>query len=115
MATATVNKEVAILQVYLKQLAKFPLKNFNSQKFGEIVDTLGSVNFRADAQLVAAKDPAEMERIASGFIAEKLGIADMKAAHSLMKKVTLKMDKEKRKYRAVYYYMLWDAQRAMKK
>lgn len=110
-----VNKEVLILQTYLKQLAKFPLKNFNSQKFGEIVDTLGAVNFRADAQLVAAKDPAELDRIASGFVAEKLGIADMKEAQKLIKKVSTKMDKEKRKYRAVFYYMLWDAQRAGKK
>lgn len=112
---ATVNKEVAILQVYLKQLAKFPLKNFNSQKFGEIVDTLGSVNFRADAQLVAASDPAELERVASGFVAEKLGVADVKEAQKLIKKVVLKMVKEKKKYRAVFYYLLWDAQRAAKK
>lgn len=109
------NKEVLILQTYLKQLAKFPLKNFNSQKFGEIVDGLGAVNFKKDAQLVAAKDPAELDRIASGFVAEKLGVGDMKAAHTLIKKVALKMQKETRKYRAVFYYMLWDAQRSAKK
>jgi hypothetical protein len=112
---ATANKEIVVLQNYLKQLAKFPLKNFNSQKFGEIVDTLGSANFRADAQLVAAKDPAELDRIASGFVAEKLGIMDMKEAHKLIKKVSTKMDKEKKKFRAVFYYMLWDAQRVAKK
>lgn len=102
------------MQVYLKQLAKFPIKRFNAEDFGEIVDELGSVNFRADAQLVAVKDQAELDRIASGYIAEKLGVMDIKEAHKMIKKVVVKMAKEKRKYRAVFYYFLYELANAKK-
>jgi hypothetical protein len=108
------NKEIGVTQLYLKQLDKFTLKNFCVEDFGEIVDELGAANYKADAQLVASKDQSELDRIVDGFIAQKLGIQDKTEARKLLKKVMLKMDKEKRKYRAVVYYMLWDAARSVK-
>jgi hypothetical protein len=43
------------------------------------------------------------------FVADELKMADKDAGMKLIKKVVLKMKNEKRKYRAVFYYLLKQA------
>jgi hypothetical protein len=97
--------KIALVQSYLKQVAqtKMPL---NLAVFGEIVERLGPANYSKDAQLVAAADPAELERVYKSFVADELKYTDPVAGMKLIKKAVLKMKPIKRKYRAVFYYVL---------
>jgi hypothetical protein len=94
---------------YLKQMQKLKVKEFSAAEFGAIVDMLGAANYQADASLVAAKDPAELDGVYTRFVADELKMADKDAGMKLIKKVALKMKNEKRKYRAVFYYLLKQA------
>lgn len=91
---------------YLKQMQKLGVKEFSAEKFGAIVDSLGAANYKADAQLVAAKDAAELESVYARFVADELGMKDKTAGMKLVQRVAAKMKNEKRKYRAVFYYLL---------
>lgn len=91
---------------YMKQMQKMGVKEFSATDFGAIVDNLGAANFNLDASLVAAKDPAELEGVYTRFVADELNIADKAAGMKLIGKVATKMKNEKRKYRAVFYYLL---------
>jgi hypothetical protein len=95
----------ALVQSYLKQVqaTKVPL---NLEVFGQVVEKLGAANYRADAQLVAVADPEELERVYTNFVADELKIADKEAGMKLIKKGVAKMKLIKRKYRAVFYYVL---------
>ena len=101
--------KAAMMQTYLKQMQKLGVKDFSAAKFGAIVDNLGAANYRADAQLVAAKDEMELEGVYTRFVADELGMNDKVAGMKLVRKVATKMAKEKRKYRAVFYYLLSQA------
>lgn len=101
--------KAAVMQMYLKQMQKLGVKEFSAQKFGAIVDNLGAANYKADAQLVAAKNDAELEGVYTRFVAEELGMGDKVAGMKLVRKVATKMAREKRKYRAVFYYLLTQA------
>lgn len=91
---------------YLKQLHKLKVKDFSATDLGAIVDMLGAANYQADASLVAAKDEKELESVYTRFVADELKIADKAAGMKLVKKVATKMKTQKRKYRAVFYYLL---------
>jgi hypothetical protein len=91
---------------YMKQLHKLKVKEFNAADFGAIVDMLGAANYKADAALVAAKDEKELESVYTRYVADELKIADKAMGMKLVKKVATKMKDEKRKYRAVFYYLL---------
>ena len=60
--------KAAMMQTYLKQMQKLGVKDFSAAKFGAIVDNLGAANYRADAQLVAAKDEMELEGVYTRFV-----------------------------------------------
>lgn len=95
-----------VMGQYLKQMQKLRIKEFSAADFGAIVDKLGAANYKADTALVASADPTEMENVYKNFAADELKMADKAAAMKLIKKVALKMKAEKRKYRAVFYYLL---------
>lgn len=95
-----------VMQKYLTQLTKLKIKDLQAAEFGAIVDGLGAANYQADASLVAAKDPAELEGIYTRFVADELKVLDKAVGMKLIKKVATKMQNEKRKYRAVFYYLL---------
>ncbi len=95
----------AIVAAYLKQIqaVKVPL---NTEVFGGVVERLGAANFKKDAQLVAVADEAELERVYTNFVADELKISDKVIGMKLIKKAALKMKPIKRKYRAVFYYVI---------
>ncbi len=95
----------ALVAAYLKQVkaVKVPL---NIEMFGRVVERLGAANFKQDAQLIAIADEAELERVYTNFVADELKIADKVAGMKLIKKAVLKMKPIKRKYRAVFYYVI---------
>ncbi|MFZ2593248.1 MAG: DUF2853 family protein [Minisyncoccia bacterium] len=97
--------KIALVQSYLKQLhqTKVPL---NLAVFGEVVERLGAANYSKDAQLVAVADTAELDRVYKSFVADELKITDAAAGMKLIKKAVAKMKPIKRKYRAVFYYVL---------
>ena len=94
---------------YLKQMKKLGVKDFKAADFGAIVDGLGAANYSADASLVAAKNPQELEAVYTRFVADELAMSDKAAGMKLVNKVATKMKNEKRKYRAVFYYLLKQA------
>lgn len=67
----------------------------------------GPAIYDADAETVAASDPAELERIKTNFLIRKLGLTD---SPRLMEGLNAAIDtygrSERNKYRAVVYYML---------
>jgi hypothetical protein len=102
---AKMTKAEAVIN-YMKQLHALKIKEFSASEFGAIVDKLGAANYKADASLVAAKDEKELEGIYTRYVADELEIADRAAGMKLIGKVVTKMKAQKRKYRAVFYYLL---------
>lgn len=94
------------MQNYVKQLQSLKVKDFNAAEFGAIVDRLGPANYNLDASLVSASDQTELEGVYTRFVADDLAIKDHETGMKLIKKVLVKMKKERRKYRAVFYYLL---------
>lgn len=68
---------------------------------------LGPSIYRADAETVAAGDPAELDRIKKNFLIKKLGLSesdDLDGAISSAIETYGRSDRNK--YRAVIYYLL---------
>ncbi|WP_317193361.1 DUF2853 family protein [Polaribacter sp. BAL334] len=63
--------------------------------------------YNADSETVAGSDPKELETIKNNFLIKKLGLPD---SSELDEKITEVMERigtsERKKYRAVVYYML---------
>ncbi len=97
------------MQNYVKQLQALKIKDFNAADFGAIVDKLGPANYSLDASLVAVGNPAELEGVYTNFVADELAISDKDAGMKMVKKVAAKMKSQKRKYRAVFYFLLKQA------
>lgn len=67
----------------------------------------GPVIYNDDSATVAASDPAELQTVKNNFLVRKLGLPDgpqlMDAIHAV---IEIYGPSERRKYRAVIYYML---------
>ena len=74
----------------------------------KIVDLLGPSIFQDDAELVACSDEAELERVVENFLIEKLHLEDEPAGELLaaVKDVCDELSEHRRKYRALFYYIL---------
>jgi hypothetical protein len=70
----------------------------------EIIDALWPVVFQDDAELVACSDSEELERLKSSSVTEKLWLTDN--VDELVQKVCEQMGSSRRKYRAVFYYLM---------
>lgn len=67
----------------------------------------GPAIYDADAETVAASDPAELARIRNNFLVKKLGLKDDAALTEAMDAaLDIYGRSERNKYRAVVYYML---------
>ncbi|AMY71702.1 DUF2853 family protein [Frigidibacter mobilis] len=67
----------------------------------------GPAIYNADAETIAASDPAEVERVKTNFLMKKLGLADgpeLMAAIDAAVEAYGKSDRNK--YRAAIYYLL---------
>ncbi|MFM2414592.1 MAG: hypothetical protein RI911_285 [Candidatus Parcubacteria bacterium] len=95
----------ALFTNYMKQ-AKAAKVDIDLSVFAAVVEKLGPANYNPDAQLVATADPAELERVYTNFVADELKISDKATGMKLIKRGVVKMKAIKRKYRAVFYYVL---------
>lgn len=112
MATAKKAKKlnkIEIMTAYLKQMQSLGIKNVNASDFGAIVEMLGAANFNADASMVATSNPDELESVYARYVADELKVSDKNTGMKMVKKVAAKMKNERRKYRAVFYYLLKEA------
>ena len=67
----------------------------------------GPAIYNADAETVAASQPAELETIRKNFLVKKLGLTDGPELEKAMDTVIETYGRsERHKYRAVIYYML---------
>ena len=67
----------------------------------------GPAIYSADAETIAASDPAELDRVKSNFLIKKLGLKDGPALdEALQAAIDTYGKSERNKYRAVVYYML---------
>ncbi|MTH59045.1 DUF2853 family protein [Paracoccus litorisediminis] len=73
----------------------------------KVVIGCGPSIYSADAETVAASDPAELERIKNNYLMKKLGLPDGPALMDAINAVVAKYGSANRnKYRAVVYYLL---------
>lgn len=73
----------------------------------KVVIGCGPAIYSADAETVAASDPAEMDRIKHNYLMKKLGLPDGPELMDAIEAVTAKYGSANRnKYRAVVYYLL---------
>ncbi|MEO0415186.1 MAG: DUF2853 family protein [Verrucomicrobiota bacterium] len=70
-----------------------------------VAKACGPSIYRADAKLVAASDPKEVDRVKKNFCIKKLGVADNEKLDEGIKEV-LKSYNKRQKQRAVVYYLL---------
>lgn len=67
----------------------------------------GPAIYDADAETVAASQPAELETVKKNYLMKKLGLADGPALDEAIAKVIEIYGKsERNKYRPVFYYLL---------
>ena len=71
-----------------------------------VTDRVGPANYDADGQLVAASQPAELERVFTGFVGDELAETDKEKGMAAIAEVMEQMKDTNRKYRAVVYYLL---------
>lgn len=73
----------------------------------KVVIGCGPAIYDADASTVAATQPGELETVKTNFLIKKLGLADGPELMEGIKKVVETYgSSERKKYRAVVYYML---------
>lgn len=91
------------LEKYTEELSKFD-SNPDLGLLENIVDLLWPSIFKDDSETVACSDSAELERIISSSVIEKLGL---NITESDIQSVCEKMwSSNRNKYRAIFYYLL---------
>ncbi|WP_457631006.1 DUF2853 family protein [Oceanithermus sp.] len=71
-----------------------------------IVKNYALVLRRADTALVSCSDPKELETVRKNFLIKKLGLKESGKLYEAIEKVCEMMKSERRKSRAVFYYLL---------
>ncbi|MGY0407101.1 MAG: DUF2853 family protein [Polaribacter sp.] len=79
----------------------------NTELLTAVTKGLGPSIYKADAETVSGSDPKELATVKNNFLIKKLGLADGAALDAGIAEVMEKIGKsERKKYRAVVYYML---------
>lgn len=79
----------------------------NSDLLAAVTKGLGPSIYKADAETVSGSDAKELETVKKNFLIKKLGLADTPALDKAIEEVMERIGKsERKKYRAVVYYML---------
>ena len=95
--------KVEKIALYSEEIKKFDA-NPDLELLEKITGLLWPSIFNKDAETVACTDEAELERVLSSSVIEKLGL---KVSMADAKSVCEKMGKSNRnKYRAIFYYLL---------
>ncbi len=92
------------LQKYIDDISKF-VSRVDKKLVEALYRRYASVLARADARLIAAKDPEEVKRVKRNFIKAKLGVSGEKADKTF-DAVMKTMSKAKQKNRLTVYYLL---------
>ncbi len=80
---------------------------FDAELLKAVTKGLGPSIYRNDAETVSGADPKELETVKKNFLMKKLGLADSEKLDEAIAEVVEKIGKsERKKYRAVVYYML---------
>lgn len=100
---ATIDEKVTELESSMKKLG---LK-CDRDLLTAVAKGLGPALFNKDAQLVAASNKEECDRVKKGFLVKKLGLSDGPELDAAIKNVAGQMGKSNRhKQRAIFYYLL---------
>ncbi len=79
----------------------------NADLLRAVTKACGPTIYKADAEKVSARDPAEMERIKKNLLIKKLGLKDTPKLDEGLDACIEQYGRSNRsKYRAVYYYLL---------
>lgn len=79
----------------------------NTELLAAVTKGLGPSIYKADAETVSGSDAKELATVKNNFLIKKLGLADSKELDEGIKEVMERIGKsERKKYRAVVYYML---------
>ena len=79
----------------------------NTDLLAAVTKGLGPSIYKADAETVSGSDAIELATVKNNFLIKKLGLADSKELDEGIEEVMERIGKsERKKYRAVVYYML---------
>lgn len=79
----------------------------NDDLLAAVTKGLGPSIYKADAETVSGSDAKELATVKNNFLIKKLGMADSKELDAGIEEVMERIGKsERKKYRAVVYYML---------
>ncbi|PQJ82481.1 DUF2853 family protein [Polaribacter glomeratus] len=79
----------------------------NSDLLAAVTKGLGPSIYKADAETVSGSDAKELATVKNNFLIKKLGLADDAKLDAGIEEVMERIGKsERKKYRAVVYYML---------
>ena len=79
----------------------------NDDLLAAVTKGLGPSLYKADAETVSGSDAKELATVKNNFLIKKLGMADSKELDAGIEEVMERIGKsERKKYRAVVYYML---------
>ncbi|AUC85085.1 DUF2853 domain-containing protein [Polaribacter sp. ALD11] len=79
----------------------------NSDLLAAVTKGLGPSIYKVDAETVSGSDAKELATVKNNFLIKKLGMADSKELDAGIEEVMERIGKsERKKYRAVVYYML---------
>ncbi|TXD48805.1 DUF2853 family protein [Polaribacter sp. IC073] len=79
----------------------------NSDLLAAVTKGLGPSIYKADAETVSGSDAKELATVKNNFLIKKLGMTDSKELDAGIEEVMERIGKsERKKYRAVVYYML---------
>ncbi len=90
---------------YTAQLKKVGVP-VNKDLLAKVYKAVGPANNRIDAMFVAASDKKELMTVYKNFVVKKLGIKDEKKGMKAVEATAEKMSGVRKKYRAVFYYIL---------
>lgn len=80
---------------------------YNAGLLAAVTKGLGPSIYKADAETVSGSDAKELATVKNNFLIKKLGLADTPKLDEAINAVVEKIGKsERKKYRAVVYYML---------
>ena len=79
----------------------------NTELLAAVTKGLGPSIYKADAETVSGSDAKELATVKNNYLIKKLGLSDSKELDEGIEEVMERIGKsERKKYRAVVYYML---------
>ena len=97
------DEKVALYQKFMDDRSL----DYNAELLTAVTKGLGPSIYKTDAETVSGSDAKELETVKNNFLIKKLGLKDDAALDAGIEEVMVKIGKsERKKYRAVVYYML---------